>query len=215
VDARFPNKSPESLLDDWSGIILKDFNNARNPETPQATPKMVSQATVLLNQQSQLMMQMNATILDNKRQQDIGRRNMESQQRTMSAFDDKFAHLQGEMNAAYGRLAVVTSVFRTPPNAGATTRWRSHAEVDGQPGDISRGGGNTRPRLEDTAEAVLGTTAQSGMARAAQALEQTPALVRQLVYGAEARALLAEGSSNKNMYISTVLQDLTCPKVVT
>jgi hypothetical protein len=42
VDARFPNKSPESLLDDWSDIISKDYN-ARNPEIAQATPDFSAQ----------------------------------------------------------------------------------------------------------------------------------------------------------------------------
>jgi hypothetical protein len=82
---------------------------------------------------------MNATIHEQKRQQDFDRQNMKSHQQWTMSFVDKFAHLQGELNEANSSLAIVMAVFRTAPNA-ATTRRRSHAEVDGQPGDISPGG---------------------------------------------------------------------------
>jgi hypothetical protein len=200
TDTRFPNKSPESILDDWSIIIMKDYED-RNPEMAQATPDMVQLAAVL-NQQSQLLMQLTAGMSDIKAE-------LVSEQRKNSDLDDNVAFLTEELARANRKLAV----FKTPPPAVASSsasRTRTHAEVDQPGGDGGGGGGSKSRRLEHPAEGLRGAQSSgapeqarvpSGTARSAARVPR-----QELCYGAEARG--QEASTDRNKYVSIVLQDL-------
>jgi hypothetical protein len=198
TDTRFPNKSPESILDDWSDIIQKDYED-RNPEMTQATPDLVQLAAVL-NQQSQLLMQLTAGVNDIKTE-------LASEQRKNSNLENDVALLSGQLATVNRKLAV----FKTPPTAvdsSSASRRRRHAEVD-QPGDDGGGGGNKSRRLEDPAEVLVaqsGTAPEQARARSGTALSAARVPRQELWYGAEARD--QEASTNKNKYVSIVLQDL-------
>lgn len=172
-------------------------------------------ATVM-NQQSELLMQLTAIVSDMKREQDTNRQNMMSQQMTISDLQNTAASLQEELARANSKLAV----FRTPPNAVASsvTRRHLHAEVDQAGGED---GGNKSPRLElpvTPAAAPGAVPPHRSVPAPAPAPQQAPALApsraaapvpapRGLLYGAEARAT-AEGNSNEDMFIFLVLQNL-------
>ena len=201
TDTCFPNKSPESLLDDWSDIIKTDYQE-RNPEIARATPDAIQMATVM-NQQTKLMIQMKSMMGD---MQVNYRQHSSSQQSAISGLQNDVASLRGELALANSKL----SVFKTPD---AATRRRLHAAVDQAGGED---GANKRPRIEDSPAAAptaqgdipphqLATDPQQAPARAPPPAAAPPP--RELVYGAEARRT-AEGNSNKDMFISLVLQDL-------
>ena len=88
TDTCFPNKSPESLLDDWSDIIKTDYQE-RNPEIARATPDAIQMATVM-NQQTKLMIQMKSMMGD---MQVNYRQHSSSQQSAISGLQNDVASL--------------------------------------------------------------------------------------------------------------------------
>jgi hypothetical protein len=206
-DARFPNISPESILDKWSDIIMEDYK-ARNPDIAEATPNIVSIATVQ-NQQTAMMIQMQASLSRMESAQDGYIQRFATNEQTESGLHDRVAALEGQLYNARQKLACI----KTPPGATllestALTRQSEAAEnIEG-----TNRGSKSR-RLNDSQDA------STGRWEAAPSLEVAPpALVaarqrrapavppRKLVYGAEARA--AEKSSDANQFVSVVLRSL-------
>jgi len=230
-DACYPGESPECVLDRWSDLVSKDFD-ARNPEIAEATPDMVSMATVM-NQQTKLLIEMQADMQVLRHERDADRQSMASQQQRISYLENDRTLLREELNRANGKL----ELLKTLPSA--RTRPREDEEKD----DDS----NKSPRLAlpapapnhsdaaalsalapqplaatataqatmtaqatTTAQATATTqaTATAQVAVAAQAVTvqaMTAQPNRRLMYGSEAREV-AETGSNKKMFFAMILE---------
>ena len=124
TDSRFPNTSPESLLNHWSDFIINDFRN-RNPEIAPVTTDL-TQMALAINQQSQMLNTIMAMMVDMR--DDL--RKVLHQERDVaisrvSSLEDEVARLKQKSVEDNMKLALL----RTPIEAFASRR-RSASELE-------------------------------------------------------------------------------------
>jgi hypothetical protein len=178
-DARYPNMSPESLLDEWSDIIMDDYK-ARNSEITESSPDLVQIATVQ-NQQTAVLIELKTALSDMKRENEHDHLHMTTQGVTISEQHDTIATLRDELQKTRARLALDSTVAtlqndlhsaraelesaRTPPGLASSTASSQHAQVASDcPSKSPKVTESDCPSCQDCAAP------------------------RELVYGAEARA---------------------------
>lgn len=216
ADARFPGESPETLLDKWSDIIMNDYHE-RNPEIAPATPDAMQMATVL-NQQTQLLIEIRSDVRELKRKSDMDQVQMAALRQDNAELHNQVASLNDQLGHAQYKLGFL----RTPPGSSSTANRRRSREEENEQGDDGNGAGK-RPRLgEQVSPVVLAASAptrgsaSSVNTAAAQQIAPPHAAIRfaaatqpaqrGLIYGAEAKD--TESKSNKRFYIAMVLEQL-------
>jgi hypothetical protein len=122
ADSCFPNMSPESLLDEWFDIIMNNYLDW-NPEIAQATPDMVQIATVL-NQHTEIMIQLKTMLTDLRREREIDRLHIQTQQETISVLQNTVSSLQDDFIGAHSNLTRANSklaFLKKPPGVTSST----------------------------------------------------------------------------------------------
>jgi hypothetical protein len=202
-DSRYPGESPECILDRWSEIILKDFED-RNPEIAEATTDMAVMAKVL-NQQTQLLLEMQNDIRELRKGKDEAALAFAAQQQRITYLENENASIRRDFARANGKL----ELLKTPPQRTRERENNDDVDVTGTTG------GSKSPRSElhsspsqnaETRESpVAALTAQPRHAQVAAPTFASTA--RTLTYRAEAR-VNAESDSNKGFTVSRVIIDL-------
>jgi len=110
-DARFPSLSPESLLDRWSEIIMRDFQE-RNPAIVRATPDGEKTA-IVLNQHTDLLLKLHTMVSEMQRSNEESGQRITSQERTISALENNVSQLSQKLAQSEAKLGML----KTPPTA--------------------------------------------------------------------------------------------------
>jgi hypothetical protein len=211
TDARFPGESPETLLDKWSEIIMNDYHE-RNPEIAPATPDAMQMAMVL-NQQTQLLIEIRSDVHELKRKSDMDQVYMVTLRQDNAELHNQVALLKDQLDHAQYKLGFL----KTPPGSYQ----QQCCEKENEQG----GDGNSAGKRPCLGEQVSTVVAASALTRGSASLVNTAAAQqiapphaairfaaasqparRGLIYGAEAKD--TESKSNKRFYIAMVLEQL-------
>ena len=111
TDARFPGESPETLLDKWSEIIMNDYHE-HNPEIAPATPDAMQMAMVL-NQQTQLLIEIRSDVHELKRKSDMDQVYMATLRQDNAELHNQVALLNDQLGHAQYKLRFL----KTPPGS--------------------------------------------------------------------------------------------------
>ena len=119
MDPRFPNTSPESILDEWSKLVKDDFES-RNLETRKANPDALSMADTL-NQCLMLLNLLSSDTKELKLQHSELITKIASQKCTISTLQERTASLAAELETANRKLQFIC----TPERAETPCRKRA------------------------------------------------------------------------------------------
>ena len=178
VDCRYPNMSPEQIVDEWSKMVMEDFN-LRNLEIAKAQPDAPSIAATL-NQCVALLTTMSTDINELKLQNGNAITTIATQKSQISQLHNEIAGLKSGLHESKKKLAFIRTPESSPPTRARTATKRSADEsvLAAANSDDSRS--STRQRTTATSTA------------------------RKLDYGNEARAV-AESHSDGEKQIKNAI----------
>jgi hypothetical protein len=203
TDSRFPNTPTEFILDQWSELIWKDFND-RNPEMAIASADM-SQIALVLNQNNQVLMEMKTMLVEVSKVQANAHAYMSSQAATIRELHNEINSLQRNLQRAEQKLRFL----KTPPSSSQSQQRsrRRYKEIEEEDIELNI---NTKiaPLFNEGDEISYGSSSSNSSSNKKLQTTMTKSIPqRPLLYSAEAKKI-SEDKTNKDFFLSRCMKDL-------